>query len=237
MHCSSGGATMVMLCFAVFVSAAAVDPAELAVQGVPPRRTPVMAWNAWNTFSINGKPLRGGRKEYETIAEAMVDSGMVAAGYTLLSSAPTPCTPPQYLGRLITPRPLRACRTVCTDWTGRDPTTHELQQNLTLWPGGMKSFAEYLHAKGMQLSVYTDAGVKNCCQEPGSLGFEEIDMKTFASWGVDAVGIDYCGGPAEVRPACASGSRAPFPLEPPQLHLPLTLCRPLAPTAAADLCR
>ena len=80
-----------------------------------------------------------------------------------------------------------------------DPTTHELQQNLTLWPGGMKSFAEYLHGKGMQLSVYTDAGVKNCCQEPGSLGFEEIDMKTFASWGVDAVGIDYCGGPAEVH--------------------------------------
>ena len=26
----------------------------------------------------------------------------------------------------------------------------------------------------MQLSVYTDAGVKNCCQEPGSLGFEDV---------------------------------------------------------------
>lgn len=41
--------------------------------------------------------------------------------------------------------------------------THELQQNLTLWPGGMKSFADYLHSKGMQLSVYTDAGTHNCC--------------------------------------------------------------------------
>ena len=99
----------------------------------------------------------------------------------------------------------------------------------------MKSFAEYLHGKGMQLSVYTDAGVKNCCQEPGSLGFEEIDMKTFASWGVDAVGIDYCGGPAEVRPACASGSRAPLPAAAAAADtLPLTLCRPLAPTSAAD---
>ena len=92
---------MVALCFAVFVAvvaAATANPAELSLAvpaGVPPRRTPVMAWNAWNTFSINGKPLRGGRKEYETIAEAMVDSGMVAAGYTLLSSVhrPTPCTP------------------------------------------------------------------------------------------------------------------------------------------------
>lgn len=57
------------------------------------------------------RPLRGGRKEYQTIADAMVESGMVAAGYTLLS-------------------------TVCTDWIGRDPVTNELQENLTLWPGG-----------------------------------------------------------------------------------------------------
>eukprot|EP00729_Bicosta_minor_P013519 gene13519-8910_t len=140
----------------------------------PPRTTPTMAWNAWNTFSVNGKPLRGGRKEYQTIADAMVESGMVAAGYTLLS-------------------------TVCTDWIGRDPVTNELQENLTLWPGGMKSFAADLHAKGMQLSVYTDAGVKNCCGEPGSLDNEALDMKTFASWDVDAVGVDYCGGPANVE--------------------------------------
>jgi hypothetical protein len=95
--------------------------------------------------------------------------------------------------------------TVCTDWIGRDPVTHELQQNLTLWPGGMKSFADYLHKKGMQLSVYTDAGTHNCCQEPGSLGHEaidvDVDMKTFASWGADEVGVDYCGGPSEVQPA------------------------------------
>ena len=120
--------------------------------------------------------MRGGRKEYQTIVDAMVESGMVAAGYTLLS-------------------------TVCTGWLGRDPHTHELQENLTNWPGGMKSFAAYLHARGMQLSVYTDAGKQNCCQEPGSLGFEDIDMETFASWDVDAVGIDYCGGPPDVQGA------------------------------------
>jgi alpha-galactosidase len=100
----------------------------------------------------------------------MIESGMVAAGYTQLS-------------------------TTCTGWLGRDPVTHELQQNLTNWPGGMKSFADYLHSKGMILMVYSDAGVKNCCQEPGSLGYEALDMKTFASWGVDSVGVDYCGGP------------------------------------------
>jgi hypothetical protein len=129
-----------------------------------------------NTFSTNGKPMRGGRKEYQSIVDAMVDSGMVAAGYTLLS-------------------------TVCTGWQSRDPVTHKLRENLTNWPGGMKDFAAYLHARGMQLSVYTDAGKSNCCGEPGSLGYEQIDMATFAQWDVDAVGIDYCGGPADVEGA------------------------------------
>ena len=139
----------------------------LAASYPAPRSTPVMAWNAWNTFSVNGVPLRGGRKEYESIAEAMIESGMVAAGYNLIS-------------------------TVCTGWTGRDPVTHELQENLTAWPGGMKSFATYLHGKGMLLSVYTDAGRLNCCGEPGSLDYEDIDTATFAAWGADAVGVDYC---------------------------------------------
>lgn len=120
--------------------------------------------------------MRGGRKEYQTVADAMVESGMVAAGYTFMG-------------------------TVCTGWLSRDPQTHQLKENLTNWPGGMKSFAAYLHARGMQLSVYTDAGKSNCCGEPGSLGYEEIDMKTFASWDVDAVGIDYCGGPPDVQGA------------------------------------
>ena len=31
------------------------------------------------------------------------------------------------------------------------------------------------------------------------MGFEDVDMKTFASWGADAVGVDYCGGPKDVQ--------------------------------------
>ena len=118
---------------------------------------PGMAWNSWNTFSVNGKPLRSGREGYQQIAEVMIERGYVKAGYRTLS-------------------------TTCTDWQPRDPITHELQENHTLWPGGMKSFADWLHARGMELVVYTDAGVKNCCQEPGSLGYEDIDMKTLSPW-------------------------------------------------------
>eukprot|EP01048_Picozoa_sp_COSAG05_P019809 COSAG05_NODE_3205_length_2245_cov_1.539609_3_plen_40_part_00 len=39
-----------------------------------------MAWNAWNTFSVNGKPIRGGRQEYQGIAEAMIERGCGLAG-------------------------------------------------------------------------------------------------------------------------------------------------------------
>ena len=54
--------------------------------------------------------------------------------------------------------------------------THELQENLTLWPGGMKSFADYLHSKGMQLSVYTDAGTRNCCGYICSDKLKQIEL-------------------------------------------------------------
>ena len=134
-----------------------------------------MGWNAWNTFSSNGRPLRGGRKEYQTVVDSMVAAGMVKAGYNVIS-------------------------TVCTDWVGRDPATHRLMENTTLWPGGMRDFADYLHSRGMLLSLYTDAGAGSCCPgEPGSLGHEALDMATFASWGADAVAVDYCGGPPDVE--------------------------------------
>ena len=130
------------------------------------RHSPLQGWNAWNTFSVDGKPLRGGRAEYESVAEVLVSAGYRDAGYNVVS-------------------------TVCTDWVARD-AAGRLQQNLTLWPGGMRSFAEYLHGKGLLLSVYTDAGTTNCCGEPGSAGHEALDMATFAEWGADMVSVDFC---------------------------------------------
>ena len=46
---------------------------------------------------------------------------------------------------------------VCNGWTGRDPVTRVLQENRTLWPGGMKALAAYLRAKQppIKLGCYT----------------------------------------------------------------------------------
>ena len=40
--------------------------------------------------------------------------------------------------------------------------------------------------------MYSDAGKYTCGGYAGSLGYEEIDAKTFASWGVDYLKYDNC---------------------------------------------
>ncbi|CAL9243840.1 unnamed protein product [Arabidopsis halleri] len=47
------------------------------------------------------------------------------------------------------------------------------------FPSGIKALSEYVHSNG----IYSDAGTLTCSQTmPGSLGHEEQDAKTFASW-------------------------------------------------------
>ena len=88
----------------------------------------------------------------------------------------------------------RMVNVVCSGWTGRDPVTHELQENKTFWPQGIADLAKYLHSKNLQLGCYTSPAKTNCCGEPGSLGYEAIDMETFARWGCDHVMVDWCRG-------------------------------------------
>jgi alpha-galactosidase len=60
------------------------------------------------------------------------------------------------------------------------------------FPAGMRAVADYVHSKGLKFGIYTDAGTKTCEGRPGSYGHEEIDARTYASWGVDYVKIDWC---------------------------------------------
>lgn len=61
------------------------------------------------------------------------------------------------------------------------------------FPTGIKGLADYVHSKGLKLGIYSDAGTQTCSKTmPGSLGYEEQDAKTFASWGVDYLKYDNC---------------------------------------------
>ncbi len=127
--------------------------------------TPPMGWSSWNSFGrrIDERLIR------ET-ADAMVDSGMAAAGY----------------------------RYVNLDDGWQAPSRDafgDLRPDEARFPGGLKALGDYLHSKGLKFGIYTSVGRKTCEGFPASYGFEEQDASLFAEWGVDYVKDDFCGGP------------------------------------------
>lgn len=63
------------------------------------------------------------------------------------------------------------------------------------FPDGMKSIGDYLHEKGLKFGIYSSPGALTCAGYPGSLDYEDLDVKTWASWGVDYLKYDFCSTP------------------------------------------
>ena len=156
--------------------------AAVAGPGAPPPRKltpaeiapyPPMHWHSWGLFTSDDLVNEANMGE---MAEALVSSGMAAAGYDTLN-------------------------VVCNGWVGRDPKTGVLLENRTLWPSGIAGFAEKLHAMTPPLKVgcYTSPRSTNCmcgslpqggCEEGTGTGYEERDMEFFAASGCDHVMVD-----------------------------------------------
>jgi len=72
------------------------------------------------------------------------------------------------------------------------------------FPGGMKALAEYIHDKGLNAGIYTDAGINTCASYwdkdtlgtgVGLFGHEYEDLYLFLKeWDYDFVKVDWCGG-------------------------------------------
>ncbi|MGB8298426.1 MAG: glycoside hydrolase family 27 protein [Polyangia bacterium] len=124
--------------------------------------TPPMGWNSWNKFGggITDTLVRG-------IADALVSTGMQAAGY-------------QYIN-------------IDDMWqaSSRD-SSGNIAPDSTKFPNGMKALADYVHSKGLKLGLYSDRGTKTCAGKPGSYSYETKDAQTYASWGVDYLKYDNC---------------------------------------------
>jgi alpha-galactosidase len=56
----------------------------------------------------------------------------------------------------------------------------------------MKALADYVHAKGLKLGIYSSPGPKTCAGFEGSYGHEEQDAQTYAGWGIDYLKYDLC---------------------------------------------
>lgn len=129
--------------------------------------TPPMGWNSWNCFHT-----KIDEKQIKEIADAMVSTGLKDAGYIYLN--------------------LDDCwMAKVRDKDGR------LQSDSVRFPSGMKALADYVHSKGLKFGIYTAAGNCTCAKGdyPASWGNEELDIQTFASWGVDYVKVDRCKVP------------------------------------------
>jgi len=75
-------------------------------------------------------------------------------------------------------------------WEGQRDANGVLQTNEKF--GDMRSLAAYVHSKGLKLGIYSSPGPKTCAGYEGSYGFEEIDAKTWADWGIDYLKYDWC---------------------------------------------
>jgi len=103
-------------------------------------------------------------------ADAMVASGMKDAGYQLVN--------------------IDDC------WHGERDADGFIQPDAERFPSGMKALADYVHAKGLKLGIYSDAGWKTCGGRPGSRGHEYQDALTYARWGIDYLKYDWCNAEA-----------------------------------------
>ena len=60
------------------------------------------------------------------------------------------------------------------------------------FPNGIKPLVDYAHLKILKFGLYSYAGTKTCAGRPGSLGYEEVDAKTYSNWGVYYLKYDNC---------------------------------------------
>ncbi|MCH8218574.1 MAG: NPCBM/NEW2 domain-containing protein [Planctomycetes bacterium] len=125
-------------------------------------RTPPMGWNSWNAFHGDID-----EQKIRGIADAMVALGMRDAGYTYL---------------------------VIDDGWMADKRNSEgkLVADPNKFPSGIKALSDYIHGKGLKFGLYQDRGHSTCMRLPGSFGHEQVDMDTFAAWGVDYIKLDSC---------------------------------------------
>ena len=118
----------------------------------------------WNSW--NAFDLNINSKIVKAVADSMVTKGLAAAGY-------------QYI-------------VIDDGWQISRDKNGKIIADSTRFPEGIKYLADYVHSRGLKFGIYTCCGTKTCGGRPGSYGYEAIDAKTYAEWGVDFIKEDWC---------------------------------------------
>ena len=147
--------TLLFTIFSIFTCISGAFPGPVPVLA----RTPPMGWSSWNHFacSVSDSIVRAQ-------ADALVTTGMEAAGYTYVN--------------------IDDC------WEGIRDAKGVIHPN-GKFPD-MKALADYLHSKGLKLGIYSSPGPTTCGGYEGSYGHELQDARTYAEWGADFLEYDWC---------------------------------------------
>ena len=124
--------------------------------------TPPMGFNNWARFECDLNQTL-----FTETADAMVSKGLLAAGYDRVN--------------------IDDC------WPLHERAANgSLQWDPVKFPDGLIWLGQYLKERNLKFGIYSDAGTSTCGGYPGSLGYEDIDSATFASWGIDYLKLDGC---------------------------------------------
>lgn len=102
--------------------------------------------------------------EIRATADAMVSSGMRDAGYVYVN--------------------------IDDGWQGGRNPDGSIRPNAGF--PDMRALADYVHARGLKLGIYSSPGRHTCAGYTGSLGHEQQDAASYAAWGVDYLKYDLC---------------------------------------------
>jgi alpha-galactosidase len=130
------------------------DDCSASVPGGLLAPRPPLGWNGYNTFGCSAELNEA---KVKANIDALVDSGMLAAGY-------------QYVN-------LDQC------WQQPRSETKTRVFDPERLPGGVAGLAQLVHDRGLLLGVFAPIG--DCLGEPGGDGFEALDAQGYADWGVD----------------------------------------------------
>ncbi|HEY9226190.1 MAG TPA: putative Ig domain-containing protein [Gemmatimonadaceae bacterium] len=117
----------------------------------------------WNSWNAWGTSVDA--EKVKAAADWMVKSGLAAHGF-------------QYVN-------------IDDGWEGKRDSSGVLQPDPAKFPD-MKSLADYVHAQGLKIGIYSSPGPMTCGGREGSYQHERQDAETWARWGIDYLKHDYC---------------------------------------------
>jgi alpha-galactosidase len=140
--------------------------------------TPALGWNSWNCFASAVTA-----DKVKAAADAMVASGLIQHGWTYIN--------------------------IDDYWqvhrNSKDPTLQGPQRDAAgnIIPNprfpDMKGLADYVHARGLKIGLYSSPGPWTCGGCVGSWQHEEQDAQAYADWGFDYLKYDWCSYGEVVR--------------------------------------